>query len=387
MSSPSKRPDADKRAACARRWWMAAACVWAVLLDLGCGRIGYQRRSFDAGTGGLPDAAARDGGPGSLDGGPGSLDGGPGSRDGGPGSLDGGPSCEVGTLAFLESPAMAYVYTPIAPAVQVEARGTDGLRLEGCSIAITLELTTGSGGARLLGGTPTQNATSGLATFSDLTIAELGRGMRLRASASGTSPVQSAPFDVTLFDDFEDGVLNAELWSTWQDPPAFGAERSGSFEVAPLPGTSVEQYDGLQSAPVDFTGQRASARIVRTLTMSAGAYENDTEFGIDCDAGHIGWYAEAGELSSYVTIDGTPDARSMPYDPAQHRYWAVRHDASDDSVHWETSIDGTTWTEWRVEPRPFAIDVGTVWLGAGTYVSMVAPGIAAFDDVRVAPAP
>ena len=61
---------------------------------------------------------------------------------------------------------------------------------------ITLTLSTNPGGATL-GGTLEIGTTNGIATFSDLTLNELGDAYRILAAATGLNSATTASFDVT----------------------------------------------------------------------------------------------------------------------------------------------------------------------------------------------
>ena len=65
------------------------------------------------------------------------------------------------------------------------------------STSITLAIGTNSGGGTL-GGTLTQNAVDGVATFANLTIDKIGNGYTLLATSTGLTQVTSSAFNITL---------------------------------------------------------------------------------------------------------------------------------------------------------------------------------------------
>lgn len=106
-------------------------------------------------------------------------------------------------LVFTQQPSDAVKGTPISPAVEVAVVDTCGNATDPTgNVALTLvqpdDTTFGGGGS--LGGTSSQPvSSSGVATFSDLTVNESGFGYVLRASFPGIPGVISAdsePFDV-----------------------------------------------------------------------------------------------------------------------------------------------------------------------------------------------
>jgi hypothetical protein len=81
--------------------------------------------------------------------------------------------------------------------------------------------------------------------------------------------------------------------------------------------------------------------------------------------------------------DGAPSQTSIPYDAAEHRHLRIRHDCVADTVSFETSPNGTTWTARRTIPRTIDLRAAYVELEAGTFQPEAAPGQAIFDNVRV----
>ena len=108
-------------------------------------------------------------------------------------------SCAV-QLAFVQQPTSAGVDDPISPDVTVELEDAAGNRvLTDSSTQVTLAIDTDAGPGGTLGGTVTQTAVNGLATFSGLSIDVGGEGYTLKATSSPVlTPATSDPFDITL---------------------------------------------------------------------------------------------------------------------------------------------------------------------------------------------
>ena len=99
-------------------------------------------------------------------------------------------------LAFFTQPATAVAGVQIAPAVQVavvDSLGTIDTTFDG---GITLSLVSSTVGASL-SGTTTVFATSGVATFSDLSVTPAGVRFALRATVAGLTTVTSSSFDIS----------------------------------------------------------------------------------------------------------------------------------------------------------------------------------------------
>lgn len=102
-------------------------------------------------------------------------------------------------LVFLVQPSDAAANATITPPVEVMAVNDEGVRVSSFTGAVTIAI--GQNGGLLLpgtlSGTKTVSAVDGVATFSDLSIDNLGT-YTLRVSTSGLSGAESEPFDIGL---------------------------------------------------------------------------------------------------------------------------------------------------------------------------------------------
>jgi uncharacterized protein YjdB len=98
-------------------------------------------------------------------------------------------------LAFTVQPSNTAPGATITPAVQVDIRDQFGNRVTSAANNVTLAIGTNPSGGTLAG-TPTLGAVGGVATFSDLSIAQTGTGYGLAASASGLTGATSNAFDI-----------------------------------------------------------------------------------------------------------------------------------------------------------------------------------------------
>jgi hypothetical protein len=98
-------------------------------------------------------------------------------------------------LAFVQGPANGFAGTPLATAVTVQVQDQNGNLVSASGVMVTLAP---SAGVIDAGATATTNS-SGLATFSGVTINSAALGLTLTASASNlTSTAPSASFNVTV---------------------------------------------------------------------------------------------------------------------------------------------------------------------------------------------
>ena len=101
-------------------------------------------------------------------------------------------------LAFSVQPTAVAAGAAIAPTVQVTIQDAQGNTVTAATTNVTLAITseTGTTGA-VLGGTLTQAAVSGVATFGNLTIDKVGTGYTLTATATSLTSATSSTFAVT----------------------------------------------------------------------------------------------------------------------------------------------------------------------------------------------
>ncbi len=98
-------------------------------------------------------------------------------------------------LAFSLQPTNAQANAPIAPAVVVQVRDAySNLVNSSATVGMAIGTNPGSG---TLGGTTSQVAVGGVATFSDLSINNTGNGYTLTASSSPLTDATSSTFNIT----------------------------------------------------------------------------------------------------------------------------------------------------------------------------------------------
>jgi len=101
------------------------------------------------------------------------------------------------TLAFFVQPTSGFAGSIITPAVVVAIEDSVGNVVTSATNQVTMGFALNPGQGPL-GGTLTKNAASGLATFTDLSVAIAASGYKLAASATGLATATSASFDAIL---------------------------------------------------------------------------------------------------------------------------------------------------------------------------------------------
>jgi hypothetical protein len=104
-------------------------------------------------------------------------------------------------LVFTVQPRTTLPFMTIAPAVQVSAEDALGNVVSGFGDSVTIAI--GHNGGTLtpgtLSGTRTVVAANGVATFSDLSVDQLGNGYTLVVTAKRATGAESAPFNIGAF--------------------------------------------------------------------------------------------------------------------------------------------------------------------------------------------
>jgi hypothetical protein len=103
-------------------------------------------------------------------------------------------------LVFTVQPSNTLPLTIIQPAVKVTALDAQGSIATSFTGSVTIAI--GRNGGLLLpgtlSGTKTVKAVNGVATFSDLSIDQIGDGYTLKVSASGVTGAESRSFNIGL---------------------------------------------------------------------------------------------------------------------------------------------------------------------------------------------
>jgi hypothetical protein len=189
-------------------------------------------------------------------------------------------------------------------------------------------------------------------------------------------------------DDFNDGLPDALKWrlgvlirsSSQLDSAVSVAEHNGRLEITPLSSVDSSHYIGYVSvATWNLTGGRASVEVVQIASNKAATIFS---VGIDKD----NWYSFRAKYKTLYLekrVRGTTSRVSILYSSREHRFWRFRHDQVADSIVFETSPDGLTWTAKHMVTREISITAIYNELNAGTSEIVNIPGIAVFDNFRL----
>lgn len=195
--------------------------------------------------------------------------------------------------------------------------------------------------------------------------------------------IPRAPF-LALSDDFNDNSRDTKKWvvnalgSAVSDPNVALTEQNQRLEIMPLSNTSGAHSNGYSTANlIDMTNRRASVEVVQATNSSSWA---NTVFSLAADNGWYRFLTEHGQLYMEQYVNGTGSgAAPITYSSTTHRHWRTRHDPSSDTIYWETSPGGSTWTS---AARQLDITKLVADLYVRTWQSESSPGVAVFDTFK-----
>jgi hypothetical protein len=165
--------------------------------------------------------------------------------------------------------------------------------------------------------------------------------------------------------------------SAW-DPTVPVVESNQRLVISPGANVTGDHYNGyLSAATWNFTNARATVEVVQ---IASGGTTN-TELALCIDRlNFLMISTESGVLRFEQVVNGARSATSIAYSAAQHRFWRIRHELPIDVIHFETSVDGVTWTIRRTVTRQLSITGMKIEISAGTWQGISSPGTAIFDN-------
>jgi hypothetical protein len=134
-------------------------------------------------------------------------------------------------------------------------------------------------------------------------------------------------------------------------------------------------------AKYDLTSSQCTVKLVQRANQGGGTVE--TQFLVKTDASNaIGFIVSGTGLTMRERAAGTNSDTFITFNATNHKYLRIRESAG--VLYWDTSPDGTTWTQQRSRTRTGTNPTAAqVVLQAGYYGTETTPGTAIFDDVNI----
>ncbi|HAF12398.1 MAG TPA: hypothetical protein DCK99_01610, partial [Blastocatellia bacterium] len=185
-------------------------------------------------------------------------------------------------------------------------------------------------------------------------------------------------------DDFDDNTLDVTKWVI-ADPASTVSVREQNQRLEMILRPNTVAYNGVSSvATFDFRGKRFEVGVPQ-VTSVVGYTE--TFVTLSRDSGN--YYlidAGGGSLTLDAYTAGLRNRTVIDYNAASHRFWRIRHDSAANAINFETSKDGSAWTTGKTLAASFPLNAMKITLFAGAWgTGNGAPGLAAFDNVRLIP--
>lgn len=145
-------------------------------------------------------------------------------------------------------------------------------------------------------------------------------------------------------DNFDDNTRNTTIWNYILGQSATVAETGGTLQIT----GGVADFRGYQSAQaLDFRNKFASVQVVQTMSTSASvAADMSWEWG-SSPAWALRMYRSGNTLTmvAWNSSNGFFAQTDVTWDAAQFAYWRIRSDSTNNTAYWDTSPDGTNWTQ------------------------------------------
>jgi hypothetical protein len=185
-----------------------------------------------------------------------------------------------------------------------------------------------------------------------------------------------------LSDDFNDNSLDQNKWTIMSPAsPAVVSEQGQVIQIA-IP-ASTATYNGISSAtPQDMRDKTMEVEVVQP-TSQAGWAENSIQVALDGQNYYqIG--AGAGSIVFRSVIAGVNDQTVLNYDMTAYRFWGIRNDQNTNTISFQTSPDGVTWTTRKRVTSGFSLSGVYFYVYAGAWgTGNSNPGVAKYDNFQV----
>jgi hypothetical protein len=151
------------------------------------------------------------------------------------------------------------------------------------------------------------------------------------------------PLLSTLTDNFDDNIIDGAKWDT----VGTVAETGGQVVITPALDTDGWDYPRYQSDLLhSIVTSEVIVKVPQTLTDIGGEEETVLFFGTG-SATYIGFIKTGANLVFRDNTTGAHNDTSVTYSSTTHLWWRLRE--SGGSILWDTSTDGSTWTNRRTK--------------------------------------
>lgn len=181
-----------------------------------------------------------------------------------------------------------------------------------------------------------------------------------------------------VFDDFNDNSISA-TWSK-EGTAAEVLEQNRRMEIAH---TATAEYNALATAnSFDLTSKTVQVKVTDVGNQSLTSHE--VILGVRKDTNNTVWFTcSGGNLMAFkkVATVQTQVGASIAYNSTTHAWWRLRE--SSGTIFWDTSPDGSTWTNRWSLTNPFAITSVTAAVQSGCWQNEASGSFGYFKNFRI----
>lgn len=152
---------------------------------------------------------------------------------------------------------------------------------------------------------------------------------------------------ISVDDNFNDNSLDTVLWSKVDPASQISVSESSQQLRITVPQTlSAWAWNGLQDNTVrDYTGGSAQVELLQSAPAQWGGGMNDYVWLLTENGSRFEIYTlDNGNVVFGERVSGTLYYDAAAYNSVSMRFMRIRHDSSTNTVYWETSPDGSSWT-------------------------------------------
>ena len=172
-------------------------------------------------------------------------------------------------------------------------------------------------------------------------------------------------------DDFDDGMI-ANQWRSSR----MVMETGGELVVTPDDSMRFGGY--ISKHGVDLTGSQVTVEV--TQMIQSTMFGTAAMYLFADNTHYVAFTVRDGLLSAEWALGGAATDVPIAYDPSLHRWWRILEHA--DLIVWQTSPDGTTWTELTTLPSQMTPWKNRLAIGLGGY-SDTPHGAVHFDNLNL----
>jgi hypothetical protein len=141
-------------------------------------------------------------------------------------------------------------------------------------------------------------------------------------------------------DDFDDGVRDPDQWNEYSDQGGAVDETTGQLVLTIGPSTSSDAYYESRGL-MNLVGRSLAVEVPAVTTLTSA--DMDFEVAMDTRNRFLLRHHD-GSLQAYKVVNGLGTVvLDIAYNATNHRYWQLR--ATDESMNYEASADGVTYTK------------------------------------------